>query len=1155
VSDQLRLVLLGKPKFERNNEPLPALTSLKGQALLAYLAVTRQPHSRSALAGLLWGEMPEEVARTNLRVILSELRKVVGDAVIATRRSVEFNRHSGAWLDIEALEQAARSGADLSAVDLYRGDFMDGFYVPEAELFEAWLLGERERLRQLALEMLGQLADRALAQGQLATGVEAARRLLNIEPRHEGGHRQLMKLLAANGQWSMALAQYESCRQILAETLGVEPAAETTALNEQLKAAGNPLPHNLPPLTTFIGREQELSHLLAQLQQPDCRLLTLIGPGGIGKTRLAIEVARACVRAEGVSAHSLTSIAGQSNFLDGVHFVNLASVSLAETTPGQSPKLGNVSNLILATVATVLNFSFHGAGDLKAQLFGYLHQKQMLLVLDNFEHLIEASWLLVELLQAAPGVRLLVTSRERLNVREEWVREIGGLAYPEEGWKRERLEEEYSAIALFCQRVQRVRTGFSLSENEAPYVLRLCQLVEGAPLALELAASWLRTLTCAEVVTEVERSLDFLTSSIRNLPERHRSMRAVFEQSWQMLSAPEQTIFRQLSLFKGGFQREAAQVIAGAGLPTLASLMDKSLLRLTASGRYQVHETLRQFAAEKPLAEVDQVETPSRLQAGSALTVWQRYSAYYLELLNQREASLRGDSPRPVLAELGADVDNIRQAWQWAALNGQIKEIEAALGGLARFYDLTNLFQEGATVFGQTAFDLQPYLESSDEVAGQRTLVKLWVEQARLLNRRGLSEQALQLMPKTVELAHQIQDISLEALAYHQWGETLSFQGQPALSQARLEEALRLARAAGLGAIEAETLRHLAIARRDQGDAATALKLYGEALTCFRRLKDRHGEALVLNNLGNVSRKRGHFDEARLYYEQSLQIFREIGYLRGQDTVLNNLGNMTLDLGHYSQAQALYQQGLQICDQIQDYWGKAHLLDGLGNTLREQGDYDSAQSYYEQALQLWAEIGARFYEGVTLSELALLWHLKGNNEAACDYSQQANQIGQQVGSPEMRAPALSYLGHALLELGFLREAAENYQQALTLHREAGHFHLAREAQAGLIRVALIQNHLAQAQAYAVDLLPQLTLENLQGIPQPFRVFLTCYRLLLAGHDPRAETVLATAYHLLQERAAQIEDDRLRRSFLKNVAAHREIVEEFQQKLYSGAVEG
>jgi predicted ATPase len=756
----------------------------------------------------------------------------------------------------------------------------------------------------------------------------------------------------------------------------------------------------------------------------------------------------------------------------------------------------------------------------------------------------------------------LVTSRERLNMREEWVWEVGGLAYPREEGRWEMGDamqasispghnvsslQAYDAVALFCLQAQRIRGAFSLSENEAPYVLRLCQLVEGAPLALELAASWLRALSCAEIVAGVERSLDFLSSSLRNVPERHRSMRAVFQQSWQMLSEPEQAVFRRLSLFKGGFQREAAQAVARAGLPILVNLVDKSLLRLTPSGRYQLHELLRQFAAEKHLARTDQVETPNRRQPESALAVWQRYSSYYLSLVSQREASLRGSNPQPALSELRADVDNIRQAWQWAVVAAQIEEIEGALGGLARFYDLTSLFEEGAAVFGQAANDLRDYVRPSDEgskQALQKTVVKLGVEQARLLNRRGLSEQALQVIPQAAELAHQIQDTALEALVYHQWGETLSFHGQPTLAQTRLEEALGLARAAGLGAIEAEALRHLGISRIYLGDAAGALKYYQESLVCFRRLKDRRGEGMALNNLAVVYRGQGQWTEAETHYEQALQIFREIDYRWGQGTVLNNLGNLRYDTGHYSQAQALCRQGLQICAEIKDYWGECHVLNSLGNILREQGDFPTAQSYYQQALQLWRTIGARLYEGVTLAELALLGHLTGHNEAASDYGQQAEQIGQKVDSPDIRASALTHLGHAQAALNFPAEAAESYRQALILRQEIGHLHFAREILASLSRTSLAQGDLAQAQAFAAELLPQLEIEHLYGAREPFRVYLTCYLVLRAGHDARAEEVLATAYRLLQERAAEIVDERLRRFYLENVPAHREIVREF-----------
>jgi tetratricopeptide (TPR) repeat protein len=559
---------------------------------------------------------------------------------------------------------------------------------------------------------------------------------------------------------------------------------------------------------------------------------------------------------------------------------------------------------------------------------------------------------------------------------------------------------------------------------------------------------------------------------------------------------------------------------------------------------------VRQFAAEKLLIEADPIGAPAHRQPEAALVTWQRYSSYYLRLVSQREASLSGGAPQPALSELRAELNNIRQAWQWAVIAAQIEEIEGALGGLARFYDLTSLFEEGADVFGQAAHDLHHHVRPADEgskQALQKTVVKLWVEQARLLNRRGLSEQALQVIPQAAELAHQIQDAILEALTYHQWGETLFFNGQPDLAQARLEEALRLARAAGLGAIEVEALRHLGLARSDLGDAAGALKFYQESLVCARRLKDRRGEGMAFNNMGCVQRGRGQWAEAETHFEQALQIFREINYRSGQSTVLGNLSVLRYFLGHYGQAQALCQQNLQICAEVKDYWDKSHGLNTFGNIMREQGDFATAQSYYQQALHLWRVIGARFYEGMTLAELALLDHLTGHNQAAYDYGQQAKQLGQAIGSPEIIASALTQQGHAQVALNLLPEAAESYRQALALRQELGQRHFTLEILAGLSRTSLAQGNLAEAQAFVTELLPHLEIEQLYGAREPFRVYLTCYLALQAGQDARAEAVLATAYRLLHERATEITDERLRRSYLENVPAHREIVRAFTQQ--------
>lgn len=1190
----LRLYFLGVPRVELAGVPVD-LQRRRALALLIYLAVTGQPQSRDALATLFWPDQDQQHARANLRRDLAVLNTRLGGRWLeADRETVELQRDPSIWVDLHHFRHliAASHSHDhprnsicpdclpllTEAADLYSNDFLAGFTLSDSAEFDEWQFFQSESLRQELAGLLERLVIGLSSQGSYETATPYARRWVALDPLHEPAQQNLIRLYDQAGQPTAGLRQYEEYVRLLDEELGLPPEEETTTLYEAIKAkralapffkteeqrskrAGKqkaetpaiaalpsrsnqaaPPIHNLPlQPTPFIGREKDLAEIRRLLlEESACRLLTLIGPGGIGKTRLAVEAARRC----------LEPVAGR--FADGVYFVNLAPIRASETTPGEWAETSQITNLILIALATALDFSFQGTADVKTQMLAHLRRKEMLLVLDNFEQLVEGAGLLVELLEAAPGLRLLVTSRERLSLREEWVREVSGLNYPEGDWRLEIEEnlqspisnlQSYEAVAFFCLQARRVRGDFSLSESEVPHVLRLCRLVEGAPLALELAASWLRALSCAEVVAGVEGSLDFLSSSLRNTPERHRSMRAVFEQSWQMLSGLEQAAFSRLSLFKGGFQREAAQAVARAGLPLLTSLVDKSLLRLTASGRFQLHEVLRQFAAEKLLVEADLLETPHP-QPESALAVWQRYSAYYLNWVNQREASLRGSSPQQTLSEMWADVDNICQAWHWAVVAAQIKEIEGALDGFARFYDLTNLFEEGVAIFGQAANDLHEHIKPPDEaskLAIQKTVVKLWVEQARLLNRRGLSEQALQVIPRAVELAQQIQDTALEALAHHQWGATLSFHGQPTLAQARLEEALGLARMAGLGTVEVEALRHLGLARGDLGDVAGASNFYGESLACARRLNDRHGEGMALNNLASLQRGWGRWVAAETHLEQALHIFYEIDYRLGQGTVLNNQACLRYNLGDYSQAQALAQQSRQICREIKDFWGEGHVLNTLGHIMREQGDFPTAQHYYQQAVQLWREIGARFYEGVTLAELALLYHLMEHNEAASDYSQQALQIGQAIGSPDIRATALTHLGHAQAALGSLPEAAESYHQALALRQETGQLHFVPEILVGLSRVALARGHLEQAQVFVAELLPHLTPEHLYGTREPLRVYFTCYQVLQAAQDPRAGEVLAAAHNLLQIRAAKIEEERLRDLYLSNIPAHREIM--------------
>jgi predicted ATPase/DNA-binding SARP family transcriptional activator/Tfp pilus assembly protein PilF len=997
---RLSLSLLGPFRIILDNAPVTDFATDKVRALLAYLAVeANHPHRRDVLAGLLWPDQPQRRARHNLRQALSNLRQALGDQendrepfLLVTRQTVQFNPDSDHWLDVAAFTALSaackkhrhrRLGNCVRCIrrmtqmaDLYGGSLLEQFFLSDSGTFEEWATLQREWLNREVMEALHHLTNYHERRGDYVQAREYAHRQVQLEPWREEAHRQLMRLLALDGQRSAALAQYQTCRRTLAEELDVEPTTETKTLAEQIRAEdelrSKPPPHHLPTSPApFVGRTEELAELADLLADPNCRLVTLIGPGGIGKTRLALQTA---VDHIGTLAH-------------GVHYIPLASI----TSP----------DLLTSTIISALGIPPYSTQDPQELLLSYLHNKEMLLVLDNMEHLLDGSLLLTNILQRVPGVIILVTSQERLNLQQEQVYEVGGLAYPE---GETTGVESYSAIDLFEQCARRADRHFSIGKEEMPHTVRICQMVEGMPLGVELAAAWVRARSCEEIAREVEHNLDVLTTRLRDVPKRHRSVRATFEYSWQLLAEAERSLLARLSVFQGGFHPQAAARVAGASPTTLSNLLDKSLIRRISSERYDIHNLLRQFAADKLETTPEELAKTQR-----------EYARHFASFLEQQAEHLRGPGQKQALAQIRLEIENARQMWKMAIAQGSDDLIEQSLDSLYYFYMVQCRYQEGIDLFDQA---IERWGEGSENkvvfgkaLSRQGALLRRWghYDQAKTALERSLKvferlenyteqifclvnladvnrgqgrpEEAEQLAQRGLALSRQIGD---------SWGITRSLTllglvryraGDVDRAEALLEESLTLARASGGQRLIMLPLNALGDVACHRGDYAKARIVFEECLALSREL-DLFNVAIHLNNLGTVLHTCEAYKEAKGTYQESLEICQDIGDQRGQAIALSNLGEVAFALGAHREATAYYQRALSIGRDVNDHWTILACLNNLGETACALENYEEANACFTEALKIASETQTLVVLLKTMVNLAVLYARKGQTDQA-----------------------------------------------------------------------------------------------------------------------------------------------------------------------------
>lgn len=632
--------------------------------------------------------------------------------------------------------------------------------------------------------------------------------------------------------------------------------------------------------TPFVGRQPELIALGNLLRDPDCRILTLIGPGGIGKTRLAVQIINE----------------NPDLFPEGVFFVSLTAID--------SPAL------IPAAIARALSFDFSGQTTEVGELSEHLRGRKALLILDNMEHLLPGVEILAEIVRNTAHLKLLVTSVERLNLQGEWIFEVFGLPVPQEDYNSYRNIQEHlteleknSAVALFIQTARRVRPFFELTGDNYACVTRLCQLMEGFPLGIELAATWVRSLSCQEIVAEIESGPDFLTSSLKDVPARHRSLRAAFDHTWNLLAHKDAELLMQCTVFRGGFRRMAAEGVIQASPVQLSTLVDKSLLRVSKGQRYELHEMIRRYAAEKLSAHP---EEGHRLRT--------RHCAYYMRFVAERQDSLLRE--RAALEEIRDELSNLRAAWEWGVEQADQESLSAGLDGLTEFYRLTGLLKDGTAAL-ELAVDR--FRKQSFTNVGQKHLLgRLLVALSSLLNDHAQTVLSAEVAQEAIALAVEIGDNALEMRGYLQWGLALRRREQSQAARLRLETALRMAESQNDSPVLAECLHELgrvAYLERDFEGAHTYLQRSVEA---YRLLGDRRGESAVLNSLGNNYYLRGDLDLAKDHYLAALNIIADIGDRRGEGRTTNNLGAIFEVQGDFIKAREYYQKGYAIIAEIGD---------------------------------------------------------------------------------------------------------------------------------------------------------------------------------------------------------------------------------------------
>jgi predicted ATPase/DNA-binding SARP family transcriptional activator len=967
--------LLGLPRV-RTGDVWHELDASLPVLLLTYLVGRGEWVSRSELAFLFWPDSADARAASSLRSLLSRARREPGGA------GLEVRPDRARWAgdsDLACFRAAIAIGDWAVALSYYDSGLLDGLLPRGYPEFANWLQVQREELQGQWREAVLARARDLLRDGDQAGAAGVMARLARIDADGDEAMATFLRAAEASGQTAVALSLYELYRRAipgakrgaadgeaaaiaarLAPTRSPGAAALRTAL--PLPAAGH-----LPEYRdAFLGRDAELESLEATLSEPGCRLLSLLGPGGAGKTRLAIEVARRSA----------------PRFRDGATFVALAALRANEE--------------ILTAIGEALRLPADPRGGLTAVVRA-LRGRELLLQLDNCEHLPGLAQLVLAILEGAPAVKILATSRSALGVQREWPVQLAGLDQ-----SMSTAGDLPDAVRFFEERARRGTAEFTLDPTVLPAARRVCALLDGLPLGILLAASWWPEKTVPAIANELERNLTGLEARYSDGEPRHRSLRAVFESSWRLLGPVDRGGLPRLAVFRGDFDEAACRAVAGDLAARLPELAARSLVLTRDSGRYGIHGTLEAFLAEQ-LAADPTVDNDAR----------ERHAAHYATLASDWQRRLDGPEHAAAVKVLLGELPNLRAAWDWALARRRWTLLELLLAGLAKCYELRGQL---ATAAADARAALAAIGKSPDEAAAAL--------RGRLLTREGVALFRLGRYPE----ARKVLEEAVAALrkgppgrdltvALNNLGNLASADGNLPKARAYYEQSLAGARGREDGWSVSRSLNNLGALALTEGDYETAERYFFESLTLFERQGDRASVADTVNNLASIFHRRGHYDRALNWFSRARDVYEALGDRRSMGLVLNNLGSAHAHLGQVEQSRQLHLASLEVRRAIGDRRGEGVVLMNLGSLALRRGEARQAEREFQESAAVFAEVGYRLGLAQARVGLGAALAEQGRSGPARDQLLSGLTIARELKAAPVSLQALGALGTIELTRG------------------------------------------------------------------------------------------------------------------------------------------